>query len=83
MPARETYLLHIYRNRAVRGWQWAARLEHLPDGASVRFADPEALLAHLRQLMWTVEGVAAPPNVPRGEGAAGKEPGEGGRPENG
>ena len=48
MAAHETYVLHIYRSRAVRGWQWAARLEHLPDRASLRFSDPEALLAHLR-----------------------------------
>jgi hypothetical protein len=53
MPAPETYVLHIYRSRAVRGWQWAARLEHLPDRTSRRFTDPEALLAHLRTVLQT------------------------------
>jgi hypothetical protein len=35
----------------VSGWQWAARLEHLPDGESVRFTAPETLLAHLQALV--------------------------------
>jgi hypothetical protein len=51
MPERATYLLHLYRSRAVSGWQWAARLEHLPGGESVRFRDPAALLAHLQALV--------------------------------
>lgn len=50
MPAHDTYLLHLYRSRAVSGAQWAARLEHLPSGESWRFTDPEALLAHLRSI---------------------------------
>jgi hypothetical protein len=51
MAARETYVLHLYRSRAVRGWQWAARLEHVQSGESLRFTDPEALLAHLRTVL--------------------------------
>jgi hypothetical protein len=51
MLRHEAYVLHIWRSRAVSGWQWAARLEHLPGGESVRFTRPEALLAHLEALM--------------------------------
>ena len=51
MPARETYMLHVYRSRAASGWQWAARLERLPGGEHLRFHDPEALLAHLRAVL--------------------------------
>jgi hypothetical protein len=58
MPAHETYLLHVYRSRAVSGWQWAARLEHLPSGESWRFTDPAALLAHLRIVL--AAGAAGP-----------------------
>jgi hypothetical protein len=41
----------LRRSRAVSGWQWAARLAHLPDGESVRFTAPEALLTHLQALV--------------------------------
>lgn len=53
MPAYETYLLHLYRSRAIRSWRWVARLEHLPAGASTRFTDLEALLAYLRTVVRT------------------------------
>jgi hypothetical protein len=44
----DTYILQIWRSRALAGWQWVARVEHLSDGQRHRFGDPEALLAHLR-----------------------------------
>lgn len=64
MPTRDTYLLHLYRSRAVGGWQWAARLEHLPGGESVRFSDPEALLIHLRTMLWAGDPAEGSPTVP-------------------
>jgi len=60
MPERDTYILHIYRGRAVNGWQWAARLDTLPGGDRRRFTDPEALLAHLRTTIRAVAQDAAP-----------------------
>jgi hypothetical protein len=51
MATQDTYLLHIYRSRAVSGWQWAARLEPVGGGASRHFTDRELLLAHLRQIV--------------------------------
>jgi hypothetical protein len=51
MPHHDVYTLHIYRSRAPSGWQWAARLEHLPGGESRRFTDPEALLEYLRSVV--------------------------------
>jgi hypothetical protein len=46
--SHDTYILHIWRSRALAGWQWVARVEHLSDGQRHRFADPEELIAHLR-----------------------------------
>lgn len=62
MPARDTYLLHIYRSRTVGGWQWCARLEHLMGGEHARFADPEALLAYLGTIVRTGEPPVLPTN---------------------
>lgn len=67
MASRDTYLLQIYRGRAVSGRQWAARLTHVPGGASVRFSDPEALLGHLRAL---IEQAEVPRDTPAGNGGA-------------
>ena len=64
MPAHETYLLHVYRSRAVSGWQWAARLEHLPSGESWRFTDLEALLAHLRSIAGSGDPAGTPTVTP-------------------
>jgi hypothetical protein len=64
--ARETYVLHIYRSRALRGWQWAARLDHLPDQGSLRFTDPEALLAHLASVVQAGDQPTAPLDAPPG-----------------
>ena len=64
MPAHDTYLLHIYRSRAVSGWQWAARLESLPGGESWRFNDPEALLAHLRSIAGPGDPAGTPTEIP-------------------
>jgi len=47
MPVRDTYLLHIYRGRAVSGWQWAARVDHPRGGENLRFTRLEALAAYL------------------------------------
>jgi hypothetical protein len=55
MPMHDTYMLHLYRSRAVGGWQWSARVDHLVGGETRRFTDPEALLAYLRTLVWTGE----------------------------
>jgi len=44
----DSYLLRIWRKDEAG---WAGRLEHLPDGHSLRFGNPEALLAHLRDIM--------------------------------
>jgi hypothetical protein len=43
-----TYILHIWRSRTLQGPQWVARLECPTAGERRRFADPEALLSHLR-----------------------------------
>jgi hypothetical protein len=51
--SHDTYILHIWRSRALAGWQWVARVEHLSDGQRHRFADPEALLVHLRVLAFS------------------------------
>jgi hypothetical protein len=51
VPRHDVYTLHIYRSRAVNGWQWVARLEHLPEGESLRFTDPGALLAYLASVL--------------------------------
>ena len=77
MATQETYLLHLYRSRAVRGWQWAARLEHL-GGESRRFSDPEALLAHLRAILLAAEPPAPPEDAAPAtdEAATGVENGE-------
>ena len=62
MPARDTYLLRIYRSRTVGGWQWRARLEHLTGGEHARFADPEALLAYLGTIVRAGEPPMWPAN---------------------
>lgn len=64
MLRHETYLLRIWRSRAVSGWQWAARLQHLPDGQSRRFSDPEALLAHLQAVVRAGDPPDAAPEQP-------------------
>ncbi len=58
-PTRDTYLLKIYRNRGVSGWQWAARLVDVSGGETVRFSDPEALLAHLERVIHCVDRAEA------------------------
>lgn len=78
MPMHETYLLHIYRSRAVSGWQWVARLEHLPSGESVRFGELEALLAHLRSIARPGDPASTPVETPTGSDPAARSSGEGG-----
>jgi hypothetical protein len=66
MPQVAAYLLRIWRSQTVRGWQWAARLEHL-GGESRLFSDPEALLAFLREVLWNTDGGALlSPHEPSG-----------------
>jgi hypothetical protein len=48
---RATYIIHIWRSRALAGCQWVARVEHLSDGQRHRFANPEELLEHLRGVL--------------------------------
>jgi hypothetical protein len=43
MPKYDAYLLRIWHDAN----QWAARLDHLPDGAVLRFTNSTALLAYL------------------------------------
>ena len=78
MASRDTYVLHVYRSRAVRGRQWAARLDHLPHHASLRFTDPELLLAHLAIVLRAGEQ-AAPIDTPPGADGPPRAPEEGGR----
>lgn len=66
MPARHTYMLYIYRSRAVNGWQWAARVDDLPERDSRRFTDPEALLAYLGTVVRAGEPSVAPPHPAAG-----------------
>lgn len=60
MPQQDAYMLRIWRSRAVSGQQWVARLEHLPEGESRRFGDPEALLAYLGTVVGRMEDGAPP-----------------------
>ena len=69
MPAHDTYMLHVYRSRAVNGWQWVARVDDLRGRESRRFTDPEALLAYLRIVVRAGESSVAPPHP--ASGAAG------------
>jgi hypothetical protein len=80
MPQHDAYVLHIWRSRAVSGWQWAARLEYLPGGESDRFSAPEALLAHLQALVRRIEEGEAP-DTPVGMDAPATASEEGGRHE--
>ena len=81
MLRHDAYVLHIWRSRAVSGWQWAARLEHLPDGEQVRFTAPEALLAHLQALVQPGEHALPPDGAVIEEVLAKKPAEEGGRQE--
>ena len=72
MPAHDTYMLHIFRSRAVNGWQWSARVECLHGGERRSFADPEALLAYLG----TMARAEWPPGVPASGGEEGTKRGE-------
>ncbi len=49
MARYDAFLLRIWRSgMGMEDGQWSARLEHLPDGHSVRFRDLDLLLAYLR-----------------------------------
>jgi hypothetical protein len=77
----DAYILRIWRSRAVSGWQWAARLQHLPDGQSVRFSDPAALLAHLQALVRAGVLVDPAPDTPSGADGLAPSTQEGGTTE--
>ena len=47
MARYDAFLLRVWRSEGKDCDQWACRMEHLPDGLSQRFADLDALLAHL------------------------------------
>ena len=64
MPEHETYVIHIWRNRAIRGHQWVARVECTANGQRVRFMDPDSLLRHFQQLLMPE------PDISGGEEAA-------------
>ncbi len=68
MPAHDTYVLHVYRSRAVNGWQWSARVDDLRGRESARFADPEALLAYLETVLRAGEPGAPPTGAMPGAG---------------
>jgi len=46
-----SFMLRVWRSSRANGWQWSARLEGLQDGERLRFANLDALLAHLRVLL--------------------------------
>ncbi len=51
MAHYQSFLLRVWRSSRTNGRQWSARLEGLQDGELLRFADLDALLAHLRALL--------------------------------
>lgn len=55
MPHHQAYVLHIWHSRALGGRQWVARLDDLPDGQQVRFANRDALLRHLETVIFAEE----------------------------
>jgi hypothetical protein len=51
MPRYTSFMLRVWRSNRHGREQWAARLEDLQNGRSEQFAGPDALLAHLRQVL--------------------------------
>jgi len=51
MADYRSFMLRVWRSSRPNGRQWSARLEGLQDGQRLRFADLDALLAHLRALL--------------------------------
>lgn len=47
MARYDAFVLRIWRSGAGDDAQWAGRVEHLPDGAALRFGSLPALLAYL------------------------------------
>jgi hypothetical protein len=83
MPRHDVYTLHVYRSRAVRGWQWIVRLEHLPGGESLRFTEPQALMAYLARVLQAADPSKASRDPPAGAEPADTGTHEGGTPEEG
>ena len=48
MTRYDSFLLRVWRRSGTGAGAWAARLEHVQDGCSVRFNTPEALVAYLQ-----------------------------------
>ena len=47
MARYDAFVLRVWRSGTGEEGQWAGRLEHLPDGTTLRFSSLAALLAHL------------------------------------
>jgi hypothetical protein len=47
MARYDAFVLRVWRSGTGKQVQWAGRLEHLPDGATLRFSSLSTLLAHL------------------------------------
>jgi hypothetical protein len=67
------YILRVWRSGRRSGEQWAARLETMPEGESMRFNQPELLLDHLRVL---IDGAGAAPKRTTSEEGREGEPGQ-------
>lgn len=70
MPRHDAYLLHIYRSRTLSGWQWAARLDHLPGRESLRFSDRSAAMDYLHRVVYARDDLEPSSEPP---GLAGRE----------
>ncbi|MDB5075561.1 MAG: hypothetical protein JWO42_1740 [Chloroflexi bacterium] len=73
MARYDAYLLRIWRSGDEEHGQWALRLQHLPDGTSVRFSSLESLLAHLRSTLGSGSGCRPDPENSAATGLAGEE----------
>ena len=47
MARYDAFVLRVWRSGTGDQGQWAGKLEHLPDGAVLRFSSVESLLAYL------------------------------------
>jgi hypothetical protein len=64
VPRYEAFLLRVWRGTDRSDGQCALRLEHLPDGQSLRFSDPDLLLAHLRAIICSDAPSSCLPRMP-------------------
>jgi hypothetical protein len=61
MARYESFILRIWQSGGTGGAQWAGKVQKLPDGENLRFADPDALLDYLRTVLFPI---AAPSQAP-------------------